>query len=253
MPNRSTPQIFKTQALKHILNAMPTAIIVSLIWFVITTAITLLHSELMGIRALSNELFELTRNVSTADPDAVYSVIANYPSRLSPIAPILTLALSACSAVVETGFVWYTLRIVRGEKPDVRSLFEGFERFGKVLWLCILKGVLVSIGTLFFIVPGIVLSLRYSMALRICYDNPEYGAVKCLRESARLMKGAKSVFLLLVLSFAGWYVVGWLISAFFYVAITDIWMNLSAAVSFSVFYDIIIARQNPKSPPVAEG
>jgi uncharacterized membrane protein len=241
MQTESPISKFKREARAQILNALPNAVLVSVVWFVISMTISLLGSELTGMRAIAAEL-----NAALNSGGAFYSynIFEAIQRHGSVTGSLLSLALSVCSAVIGTGFTWYALRVSRGEKPDYRSLFDGFTRFGRVLLLCLIKGVIVYAGLLFLVIPGVILWLRYSMAIRICYDNPDFSAVKCLRESARLMRGLKVEYLTLGFSFFGWFLLGLAVQlvlpAVVAVPVTDIWLNLYAGVAASRFYDAAV-------------
>ncbi len=55
-----------------------------------------------------------------------------------------------------------------------------------------------------FIIPGIVASYKYRMAIYIQIDNPEYSASECIRISKEMMMGHKAELFVLELSFIGW-------------------------------------------------
>ncbi len=58
--------------------------------------------------------------------------------------------------------------------------------------------------SLLFVIPGIIAAYRYSMALYVLIDNPELGALECLRRSKEMMRGNKFKLFVLELSFIGW-------------------------------------------------
>lgn len=70
--------------------------------------------------------------------------------------------------------------------------------------MSLLQVLLIFVGLLLFIIPGIVFALRYSMADYLLATRPELGPVEALRESRRLMKGNKGRLFYLDLSFFGW-------------------------------------------------
>jgi len=62
----------------------------------------------------------------------------------------------------------------------------------------------VGFFCLLLIVPGVIVSLAYSMADYLLIENPEMGPIEALRESRRRMKGNKGRLFGLGLSFFGW-------------------------------------------------
>ena len=255
MPINNDPRLIKNEARARILAAMPTVTLVSLIWFVIKSVVWLLGLELSGANRIFAEVYALVGDTLTlaqytelVQSNIIYELIVR---NTSTVGTLLTYALIICSSIIEAGFAWYSLRISRGEKPDYKSLFDGFMRFKRVLWLSVLRGVLVLIGFYLFVIPGIFVWLLFSLAIRLCYDNPSRTAVECLRRSARLMHTRKLAMAWLMMTFIGWFFVGFFVSLFALLPLTDIFMNIYIAVSISVFYNNVLLSLNP-TPPEAQ-
>jgi len=103
------------------------------------------------------------------------------------------------------GYLYYVLGITRGETLGYRALFEGFNFFFRAIWVRLLRLILVGLGTLLFIVPGIVFLCAFSQVNYLLLDNPDKGTVWLFKESWRLMRGRKREYLMLLLSFTGWF------------------------------------------------
>ena len=69
----------------------------------------------------------------------------------------------------------------------------------------ILRIVLVALGLLLFILPGILAAYSYRMAFMLLADNPEWSPVRALRESRQLMNGHRWRLFCLDASFIGWF------------------------------------------------
>lgn len=67
-----------------------------------------------------------------------------------------------------------------------------------IIWIC------VFIGTILFVIPGIIVGIMFSQANYILAENPDKSAMECIKESARMMKGHKFDYFVLELSFIGW-------------------------------------------------
>ncbi len=102
------------------------------------------------------------------------------------------------------GITIFFIDLIRNKTADVGSVFSGFGYFFKALGLTVLIGVFTFLWTLLFIVPGIIAALRYSQAFFILVDDPDKGIMECIRESKNIMKGNKTKFFCLGLSFIGW-------------------------------------------------
>ena len=104
----------------------------------------------------------------------------------------------------ELGLSMFFLAVFRMHKVHVADVFLGFEHFLKALGLFFFMNLFICLWTLLFIVPGIIASIRYSQAFFILADDPSKGIRQCMDESKAMMKGNKSKYFLLSLSFIGW-------------------------------------------------
>ena len=96
------------------------------------------------------------------------------------------------------------INLSNNENPKFSDVWFGFGNILKALGVTLLIGIAVSIGTIFFIIPGIIISFMYSQVYYIMAENPDISVLDCLRESARIMKGHKMELFILELSFLGW-------------------------------------------------
>ena len=78
----------------------------------------------------------------------------------------------------------------------------------KLFGVTILTALIVTLGCLLFIIPGIIFSFRYSQALLIMADNPDIGIIEAMIESKELMYGHKMEYFLFGLSFIGHILLG---------------------------------------------
>lgn len=123
--------------------------------------------------------------------------------------------------VISTGLCRFLLNMAtKLEEPRFENLFSYFNIYLKTLGLNILISLSVIIGTLLFIVPGIILSLMFSQAFFILAEDNSKSITECLSESAEIMKGHKADFFVLKLSFIGW----WLATALT-LGIGALWLN----------------------------
>lgn len=135
------------------------------------------------------------------------------------------------------GAIKFTLNISRGLNPSFEQLFDGFNNFGKAVLTYLLLVVSVAIGAIFFIIPGIILSLMFSQAFFILSDNKDISAVDALKESARMMKGYKTKYFGLGLRF-----IPWALLCVLTLGIGFLWLVPYMYVSFAKFYDDIKAN-----------
>jgi uncharacterized membrane protein len=98
--------------------------------------------------------------------------------------------------------------VSRGVKDiSFHDLSSMFSRFWKVIVIYVLEAIAVYFGLLVFILPGIFFLLRWSMAFYVLIEHPEYGPIRCMKQSSRLMTGEIKNLVKLGLSFIVQYIV----------------------------------------------
>lgn len=137
---------------------------------------------------------------------AINMVVAAICSVLTTAADVafLSIALTLLVAdVVSAGLGMFFLRVYRGEKPEIQSMFDGFRNYGHVL-----GGVcwqyLWTVLWAFVPVYGIIKIISYSMTPYILMDQPEVGAKDALKVSMAMTEGHKGEIFVMELSFIGW-------------------------------------------------
>lgn len=105
------------------------------------------------------------------------------------------------------GMTGFYIKLYRGERSDAFHVFDGFNKYNleRVIILRLLKTALWLAFTLLLIVPGIVFSIRTSMATYLLRANPKLKPKDALRASNRVMKKHCGKYFALVLSFTGWF------------------------------------------------
>ena len=83
--------------------------------------------------------------------------------------------------------------------------FGGFARPLEMFWLTMLMMIKIVLWALLLIIPGIIACFRYALAWYVKAENPEMGANACIKRSSELMDGRKWNFVILGLSYFGWF------------------------------------------------
>ncbi len=128
----------------------------------------------------------------------------NAMSNRSLTSRVLDLAIAIMTGMLTGGFSMVCLRVSQRREAGVGTLFDLFGWFFRFLWLQIVMGFFIFLWSLLLVIPGIVAAYRYSMAMFIFFDDPEKGAMQCLRESKAMTQGYKGQLFVLDLSFIGW-------------------------------------------------
>ena len=130
-----------------------------------------------------------------------------------------------------------SMSLVRGAKQiNLEDVFAGFKdgRFGQTLVLFLMEEIFVFLWSLLFIIPGIIKSYAYKMAMYIYNDDNSKDWSTCLKESQEMMRGHKWELFVLELSFIGWIIVGSL--AF---GIGTLWVNVYMQQTEANFYQAL--------------
>ncbi|HEX8390487.1 MAG TPA: hypothetical protein VF597_03645 [Candidatus Saccharimonadales bacterium] len=126
-----------------------------------------------------NSFMEFIRNV----PAWVWATIA--------IVGLLVLILGFFISVIYRGVLDVTAaRLAKGQTTDLSEAFGGlFRQFWAYAWLRVIVGVKVFLWSLLLIIPGFIMSVRYSLAGTAFFSDGLRGNAAIARSSA-LTKGA---------------------------------------------------------------
>lgn len=96
-----------------------------------------------------------------------------------------------------------------GRAAGMECLIWGVKNhYLNIIWTMLIRGILVVLGTFFFVIPGIYLSYCYYMVPYILAENPDMRTSEALRMSKDMMQGHKLSTWVLSFSFIGWWILG---------------------------------------------
>lgn len=202
---------FKKQAKQLMKGSAPHFMLVALVYYLLTSALSLVVSQVTSMVGLD----------------------AGVP------AFFLSILITLFSYVMTIGFSNYTLRLSRRQETGFRSLFDSFSYAGRSIGVTLLTAlytfawtmllmfgfaVLVAIVTLVFsaeelmavaviltvilylvlLVLSVLISMRYTMAPFALVEAPELGVSAAVRRSVQIMRKNKGKLFVLLLSFIGW-------------------------------------------------
>lgn len=92
-------------------------------------------------------------------------------------------------------------------KPaELSELGHGFSHnYWNNVGTILLRNILITLGVILFIIPGIIMSYQYRMVPYILNEKPELSAGEALNYSKQMMVGNKMDAFIYDLSFFGWY------------------------------------------------
>lgn len=133
---------------------------------------------------------------------------------------------------LQVGISRFSLKLAHKD-PNAKftDLFSGLDVFIKALVMNFIIWICIAIGTILFIIPGIIVGIMFSQANYILAENREKSAIECIKESSRMMKGHKFNYFVLGLSF-----IGWLILCIISFGIGFLWLVPYLEVTLANFY-----------------
>lgn len=136
------------------------------------------------------------------------------------------------------GTTAFFISLIENENFEAKDLFKYYHDFVKIIGVTILMGLIVMLGYICFIIPGIILTLSYSLVPIILIKKPELGIVETLKYSREKMQGHKLDTFVLGLSFIGWAILGTLTFGILY-----IWLYPYMQLTFIKFYLNILGEE----------
>lgn len=113
---------------------------------------------------------------------------------------IISAVISLFGIILEMGLIKISLKLYDREKPKFSDLFSQYPLFFKMLFGSIFYGLIVILGLILFIIPGIIFAVRFYLFEYLIVDKGS-GPVEALKRSFRITQGATGnlfLFLLLV-------------------------------------------------------
>jgi uncharacterized membrane protein len=123
---------------------------------------------------------------------------------LTVVAVVISVVGLILGGVMEIGKARYHLNLIDGAAARFDDLFSAFPQFLAALVMRLVRGLLITLGMLLLVIPGVMLTFSYAAAPYIMAQDPECEGLEALRRSRELMKGNRMELFLLDLSFIGW-------------------------------------------------
>lgn len=143
---------------------------------------------------------------------------------------------------LQVGLCYYLLSVLRGSRPKLEELFNGFKQFVRNFTAFLLVMLYVFLWSLLFIIPGIIKAYSYKMTFYILADDPNISARDAMALSENIMNGNKMRLFGLQLSFFGWFL---LVLITFGLAL--IWVGPYMQMAETQFYNELVMQLNPNN------
>ena len=227
-----TNQDYKNAALAALKGNWAPAVLVTVVYLLITTAI-ILPAE-VPLFKMSTNATELSSMAASGDIEGVME----YYSQMTSWSSLSTLLRVFLFNVLTVGFYVAFLKLLRtGDDRLTTNMFEiSFRNYWHKLWGMLLMHIFIILWSLLFLIPGIVKAFSYAMTPYILEENPELGANEAIDRSRAMMKGHKFDLFWLYLSFIGWFILCCLT-----LGIGFLWLTPYMETATAAFYEDVKA------------
>ena len=148
----------------------------------------------------------------------------------SPQNVFLNILIVCVSAYIQVGIALYCIEIYKGEKVGLEMIFSRFKGFKPIIFILLYTLVLV-LGLILLVVPGIILGLMYSQVFFILADDPDVGVIEAFNMSNQMMKNNKWQLFMLNLEALLYFIIG-----VFTLFIWWVWLLPRYSVAYAGFY-----------------
>ena len=159
--------------------------------------------------------------------DITSSIYSNYGVFSGSVYSVLVLVVGSLIAV---GLASFSLSIIEGQM-DISKLKYGLNIFNKAFIFYVLYIVIVVLGFICLIFPGIIFSLMFSQVYYILCKDPEIGVIDAFKKSAEMMNGHKWQYFKLSLRYAFYFFL-----SIFTLFIWALWLLPQMYTSYALFH-----------------
>ena len=159
------------------------------------------------------------------------SIIPQIITAFSPQNVVLNIVSLFVTAYIQVGIALYCLELYKGKDVGLEKIFSRFKGYKPVVFI-LLYVVVIFLGFILLIVPGIILALMYSQVFFILAEDPDVGVIDAFNLSHKMMKNNKMQLFMLNLEALFYFFIG-----VFTLFIWWIWLIPRYSVAYAGFYD----------------
>lgn len=159
--------------------------------------------------------------------DIINSIYSDYGVFSGAVYSVLVLVLGS---VIAVGLASFSLSIIEGQ-IDINKLKYGLSIVNKAFIFYVLYIVIVVLGFICLIIPGIIFSLMFSQVYYILCKDPEIGVIDAFKKSAAMMNGHKWQYFKLSLRYGFYFFL-----SVFTLFIWALWLFPQMYTSYALFH-----------------
>ena len=166
------------------------------------------------------------------------SALPQIALQFAPQNILLNIVVICVSAYIQLGLAVYCIGLYKGDEVNYVTIFSRFKGLKPIVFILILS-VVILLGFILLIIPGIILSLMYSQVFYILADDPDIGAIEAFNKSEKMMRGHKWQLFMLNLE-AALYIFAGIFTLFIWWA----WLIPRYSVAIAGFYEELKKESN---------
>jgi len=166
------------------------------------------------------------------------SMLPQIALQFAPQNILLNIVVICVSAYIQLGLAVYCIGLYKGDEVNYVTIFSRFKGLKPIVFILILS-VVIMLGFILLIIPGIILSLMYSQVFYILADDPDIGAIEAFNKSEKMMRGHKWQLFMLNLE-AALYIFAGIFTLFIWWA----WLIPRYSVAIAGFYEELKKENN---------
>ena len=166
------------------------------------------------------------------------SMLPQIALQFAPQNILLNIVVICVSAYIQLGLAVYCIGLYKGDEVNYVTIFSRFKGLKPIVFILILS-VVIMLGFILLIIPGIILSLMYSQVFYILADDPDIGAIEAFNKSEKMMRGHKWQLFMLNLE-AALYIFAGIFTIFIWWA----WLIPRYSVAIAGFYEELKKENN---------
>ena len=159
--------------------------------------------------------------------DVIGNIYSNYGVFSGAVYSVLALVVNS---VIAVGLASFSLSIIEGQ-IDTSKLKFGLDIIPKALIFYVLYIIVVVLGFLCLLVPGIIFAIMFSQVYYILCKDSEIGVIDAFKKSAAMMNGHKWQYFKLNLRYALYFIL-----SIFTLFIWALWLFPQMYTSYALFH-----------------
>lgn len=163
----------------------------------------------------------------------IFSLVTEYEYNSETVKGIMVLASALISGPLLVARSSYYLKFANGEKPKTfEEVGYGFKLWLKSTLVSIIYAIIVALGTVMLIVPGVIFAIMFSQVGYILAENPEMDVIDVFKKSYALTEKHLMDYFIMSLSF-----IGWILLIFISCGLAVIWVLPYIESAMAIYYN----------------